>query len=281
MKRTIKRALSGAAFAMMCTMATADTVPLAIVPPFHDISSRAPVMPVLQGLPQQPWVPQDPFPRALVEAVSAQANVSAFGVPCDTKLAIHPTREAMLHVTLSAPCRPDQMVRISHAGLEFDLRLPMTGERAFHLPALEAPARVTLRFLDGVEVVEAVDPGPLDAFMRVALQVSADDALRLKASARGSLPVAETRLGDDGGGMVQIISHHIDPDRQRGVIRLALEAKVLADRCDRPSHAKVVERLPGLPLRQYGISLGAAGCDRVGDILELKNILQDLKLAAH
>ena len=281
MKRTIKRALSGAAFAMMCTMATADTVPLVISPPFPDISPPARALPALQVTPRLPLALRDPFEGALIDAVSNQANISAFGFSCDTELAITPAAEAMLEVILSSPCRLDQMVSVSHSGLEFHLRLPMTGKRTFKLPALEAPANVAVRFLNGAEVVAATDPGPLDAFLRVALQVSSEDALSLKAVAAKQLPVVETRLGDDGGQMVQIISHHIDPDRRRGVIRLALQSKVTAEHCDTPSHAKVVERLPGLPLRQYGISLGAAGCDHVGEILELKNILQDLKLAAH
>lgn len=281
MTTTIKRALYGAVFAAICSIAQADTVPLTITLPFPDASPPAralPVLPVVQ--PVSPALPARSA-GAPIETIAHQANVSAFGFACDTALKVHPRPEAVLSVTLSAPCRPGQIVRITHVGLEFDIRLPQTGEMTFDMPALDAPSRVTAHFPGGSQFSTTADPGVLDDFLRVAMQSDASAGLAVGTSSSKRLPVTKTELGDGSGQMVQIVSHHLSPQERRGVIRLALLSKVTAAHCDQPSDAKVIERRPGLPVRQYGLSLSAPGCARVGEILELKNILQDLKLAQH
>ncbi len=213
--------------------------------------------------------------------VDAQADANAFGIPCAETLQVKPMQDALLSVTISAPCRPEEKVQVSYAAVVFDVSLSMTGEVTFEMPAMAYHAEIDSIFDDYSLVSTKVVAPELKDFVRVALAWDGVTKAQLKGEAPRHLPINVITLGDGSGRTVDVLSHHIDPDARSGVIRLSMVAAVTDQNCGVPRKGHVVQHMPEVPELRYDLVLAVAGCDRVGTNLELKNILQDLKLASN
>jgi len=217
----------------------------------------------------------------LAATTAAQADISAFGVPCETNLQAVPLADAMFAVTIAAPCRPYESLTIDYAGLTFDITLSVTGQAAFDIPAMAASARLASVFEDGTERSVQLESSDLSEFARVAVAWSQALDMRLTANAPRDMSVRYYTLGQEDARSIQILSHHQRPDMHRAVIRLGVTAPITAQNCGQKRHATVRHLQPDMLPISYELMIAPTSCDRIGDNLELKNILQDLKFAAN
>jgi hypothetical protein len=66
---------------------------------------------------------------------------------------------------------------------------------------------------------------------------------------------------------------------QSGTVRIYLEAAVTPDTCGRVITGKTLDLRQGSRLRMMDLSLPMPDCDALGQLLVLKNLLPDMKIA--
>ncbi|MEM7470670.1 MAG: hypothetical protein AAF340_04900 [Pseudomonadota bacterium] len=257
--------------------AFSDVTALAIRAPLSEIEQPLPVMPNTPvGFRIQAHAPLPSDAGGLKHIIAPQKNISAFGIACGESLHVTAQPEAILHVEVSAPCRPHSKVEITHAGLSFGDTLSYAGTLTFEMPAMEPSGEVLVRFgqeqsLNGIATV-----GDLSEFTRLAIAWEAGTAMSLRAQAPSHLPVTTYQIGTDK--RFQVLSYHQDPQHSAGVIRLSLARPIHSETCDRGAEGDVLKLTPDLPPLRYQLKLAAPGCARIGEMFLLKNVLQDLKL---
>lgn len=221
-------------------------------------------------------------------ATAADANYSIFGIACDdSTLSLDATARAMLRVTLSAPCFPNERVVISHSGLTFAVATDKAGDLGLMLPALAAEASVDVR-IGSEEVMRAThDVTGLDALSRIAVQWQGSEGFHLSAFENGAGfgtegHVSATRPRDratsDGGFLTVLGDPAVDrpmlaevytaPEATR-VDEIVIEAEVTATTCGRALNGTALRMAPGAPPRIEPLSFAMPGCDAVGDFLML------------
>lgn len=263
--------------------ALADTVALALPAPRPAFDAALPELPNVHParLTHKTAPLNHPARPNLSTRVAEQADISAFGFACGAEVSVEGTKNAMIELSIKAPCKPDQIATVQYSDLSFDQALSMTGEAQLTLPALGDQDILRVTFEDGQSLQSHVKTPEIDAFARVAISWDGPVPPRLNGTAPRHLPIEITRLGDGSGRVLQVLSHHLDPDEKSGVIRLGMLTEVTSKNCGHTQAGKVVQQTPGLPQLRYALKLAAAGCDQIGRNLELKNILQDLKLASN
>ncbi len=263
--------------------ASADTIALAVTPPVPSIEAALPSLPDIQIARFETVAPtySRGSPSNFAQQVQDQADTSAFGLACAEQIDVTPGPDATFLVEVTAPCRPEEQVLITYAGLAFDMSLSMTGYARAEVPALSYFAELDTVFDDYSVLSADVTAPEIYEYARVAVAWSGSADARLTSKAPRHLPVDVVTLGDGSGAVAQVLSHRIAPDARRGVIRLGLVAQVTAINCNTSQEANILQQVPGRPAQRYAMRLAPAGCDRIGDILELKNILPDLKLASN
>lgn len=91
-----------------------------------------------------------------------------------------------------------------------------------------------------------------------------------------------TRLGDPSvGGVAEVYSYPVGLMDEEGAVALTVEAEVTSRNCGTDIAGQVMQRRAdgGMAIRDVAFSV--PGCDAVGDILVLKNILGGVKIAAN
>ncbi len=275
--------LLGAGLCMFAAVTKADTVALAVPAPVPTIKADLPHLPAMPVLMQQSRYRTIPnwTPTSVADRTKAQADISAFGVPCAVDLRAEPMPDAVFSITVNAPCKPDQNIAIQYAGLTFDTATGVTGRTTFNLPAMASKGTLVSVFSDGTSLSTQLEAPDLSEYARVAVAWADALDMRLTANAPHHTPVSFYDLGEETGRTVQILSHHQSPDINRAVIRLGVAAPITAQNCGQERYAKVRHLQPNMPPISYDLMLAPTSCDRIGGNLELKNVLQDLKLAAN
>lgn len=219
---------------------------------------------------------------------AADATYSVFGIACaDSTLTLDATARAMLRVTLSAPCFPNERVVISHSGLTFATATDKAGDLELMLPALAAEARVDVRV--GAEAVMSAthDVTGLDALSRVAVQWAGAKGFHLGAFENGaafgteghvSAAQPRDRTTSDGGFLTVLGDPAVDhpmlaevytaPVTTR-VDEVVIEAEVSAATCGRALDGTTLRMAPGAAVEREPLSFAMPGCDAVGDFLML------------
>ena len=93
---------------------------------------------------------------------------------------------AMIGITLVAPCRPNERVMVKHAGLSITGKTSASGTMFLELPALEADARLELSFADGEKIGSRVDMPEVKGMQRFAVQWLDKDQFQLQAFENGA-----------------------------------------------------------------------------------------------
>lgn len=285
---SILRSAVVAVFCGVASPALTDGLPAAITPPFPKAALPSPEVPDTDILTLTRFnaapVSSREVPDDIAEVVARQANISNFGTACGPSLSVSATSGAMLSVRLSAPCLPYDTVRLEHAGLAFTLPMPMTGELSFLLPALSEIGSLSVTLSDNTTLTASTPVPDAGGFARVALQWNGEDHGELIAKAPRQLDGQMFRIGqslDESGAVLQVFSRRIDDLAASGVVRLSMRTRVTTANCDTGQTARVRRVVPHEPVSTYDLKLMGRGCKAVGQSLELKNILQDLKLAGN
>lgn len=274
--------------------ATTDTE--TVLPHFPDTPAVLPARRIgLDG-----YVPADD--RGLVHFTP---DPQARSVPfCNAGLSVASTPAAMLAVRLDAPCHVNERVVIRHEALAITGRTNDLGQLQIGIPALAAGATVTVAFADGATLSGKAAVPDLADFDRVGVQWQGKAAFALHAlefgateTGRGHVSAVDPRnpsFAERGiGGFLSILGDASVPDPllaevysfpaahvvRHGTVRIYLEAAVTPDTCGREIMGETLDLRRGLRLRTMDLSLPMPGCDALGQLLVLKNLLPDMKIA--
>lgn len=213
---------------------------------------------------------------------------------CAVKLDLLPQPGAMVGITLLAPCNPDERVVLRHAGLAVTGKTSASGAMFAALPALTAVATVEAAFGEGAKVEATLPVEGFDGIQRFAVQWQDADAFQLHAFENGAgynqpghISAAYTgKLGESGvltllGDATTDLPllaevYTFGPDAKA---ELVLEAAVTEGTCSREILGETILARNG-SVEITDLTMAMPDCDAVGDILVLKNLLQDMTLAA-
>jgi hypothetical protein len=243
-------------------------------------------------------------PPETVTAETAQPEAPVgdlAGSACTPALDLLAQDNAMIGLTLTAPCNLEERVVLRHAGLAVTGRTSATGSLFLSLPALEAQATVSALFADGTLAEAALDLPEISGVSRFAVQWMADDAFQVHAFEDGSdygmaghvsaatprsplpgVPFAGgflTLLGDDSVPLPMLAEVYTYPAKADAPVEIVVEAAVTEATCGRDVLGETLTSLGG-QVFVTDLTLAMPECDAAGDILVLKNLVPDLKIAS-
>lgn len=265
--------------------------------------------------------PAPPAPEATAEAPDAtppSLAVPSLGAPslgakindlaatiasqaCAPTLDLTVEDNAMIGLTLTAPCNPDERVVLRHAGLAVTARTTAAGSLFLSLPALEPSASVSVLFKSSETVEAAIEVPEVAGMRRFAVQWMADDAFQVHAFENGAdydtpghvsaasprtplpgVPAAGgflTVLGDGSVDLPMLAEVYSWPQQQDTPVEVVVEAAVTTATCGREVLGETLTSVGG-EVFITDLTLAMPECEAAGDILVLKNLVPDLKLAA-
>lgn len=215
-----------------------------------------------------------PLPVSRPSLIPDRQNLSAFGLPCGLTLKSELRGKSVHSIRLVDPCRARQSVAFRYAGLRFDALFSSTGNLQLDIPALSENGGLEMTFEDGLTEDVALEGAELDHLARIALAWTGPDAPTLVMQSDH----VQTMLGSQGQS-IQIVTHQIEPNRAE-IIRLQLDRTISEAACQSPGKGRIIRKIGARPQVTYGLSFAPPDCHKVGQTIELKNVLEDLKLAA-
>ncbi len=256
------------------------------------------------------------LPKAKVSRISVPAdssynppgddeiNLNGFGMACEENIEATVAPGGMIELLLEAPCEPNAVVLLEHAGLRFRMRADTTGQLSVSIPAMQSKARISVTVGENVAVTETVPVPDAADFDRVAMLWEGSSALSLHAlefdagpggaghvSARRSVLPASgdvavggfiQRLGDpelDDASLVEVYSFPSGYIEREGTVRLSVAARVTTENCGDTLAVSRIQTRGGAPVENTDIQIGFPDCEFAGRILVLKNLVEDLKIA--
>lgn len=261
--------------------------PLSVLPP-ADTLAPLPTAPALKAA--EPKVLQKP---------AGEVKPTDSAAACDMSLDLLADNNAMIGITVIAPCRPNQRVMVKHGGLAVTGKTSASGTMFLNLPAMEVQARLELTFPDGEKLGSVVQMPEVGALQRFAVQWLERDAFQLQAfedkadygqpghvsavnphtpapglAAQGGFV---TLLGDPSVDLPMLAEVYTFPSK--GEAEVLVEAAVTAETCGRELLGETVSAVGG-KVTVSELTLAMPECDAAGDILVLKNLVPEMTLAA-
>lgn len=261
--------------------------------------TSASLLPVASAL-----VPPADQPVPAVAAPADDAPADAVIDSCDISLRAAPQPPAMVALDLHAPCHGGTPAIVHHNGMSFSLMTDAEGHARASVPALSQQALFIAAFPDGESAVDLADLPDFDAFGRVVLQWQGDAGFQLHAREDGadydtnghlwaaSLGDHDRALSGQGGFLVPLGDGVGDPAHRAEVyvfpkspapgkaVAVTAEVVVTAANCDRQISAMAIRDVDGR-LSPVTFELTMPGCDGIGDILLLKDLTEDMKIASN
>ena len=241
-------------------------------------------------------------PAALAEAAPAAVPVKpVLADACPISLELSNADNALIAVTLVAPCHANERVVLKHAGLTITAKTTLTGALFADLPALVQAAEVEVMFKDNTTVAASVAMPELATLRRFAVQWQQDDAFQLHGFEDGSdfggagdvsaatphQPVAGapakggflTELGDASTDLPMLAQVYTYPSDSKIKPEIVVEAAVTEATCGREVLGQTLQTTAG-GVKVSDMSLAMPDCDAVGDYLVLKNLVPDMTIAS-
>jgi hypothetical protein len=275
----------------------ADTSPLPqIVPPEPtDGPAALPAAPVATTAPATSITPVPTVAPAVAPTVATAPDA------CAPTLRLAAAPQAMIGVSLVAPCSPEARVVIGHEGLSITGKTNAEGSLFLSLPALAVEATVTARLPQGQDVSQTVRVPAMATLRRMGVQWQDADAFQLHAFEEGAgygqpghvsadkPQMPTTGIAGTGGFMSVLGDNSVDlpllaevytfPAGIAANADIVIEAAVTDATCGRELLGETIMTLAG-EVYITELTLAMPDCDAVGDILVLKNLLTDLTIAA-
>jgi hypothetical protein len=250
-----------------------------------------PKLPETLAAPSTPLLPETAPPA---EAVAAD--------PCPVTLDLSNGENAMIGITLVAPCHADERVVLKHAGLTVTAKTTVTGALFADFPALLQDATVEVMFSDNTSASAQISVPELADLQRFAVQWQADDAFHIHAfegpadfdgpgdisKTNPQTPVAGvppkggfiTALGDASTDLPMLAEVYSFATNAAVKPEIVVEAPVTATACDREILGQTLQTNGGV-VDISDIALTMPQCDAVGDYLVLKNLASDTNIASN
>lgn len=229
------------------------------------------------------------------------------GGNCTVRLAATEQPAAMVSLRIEAPCYANARVVVNHDGLVFSSIIGENGTLTATIPAMVENATFRVSFEDGATAGTTLDVPSRRNYERVALQwIGRGAGLGLHAlefgagyGDAGDVWVGASRdpsagLRADGGFLTslgnplspnpvlaQVYSYPAGRSVRSGVIRIRIRAAINDLNCGGWLDAQALQPDGLGGLRISTVSMSVPDCDRIGEYLELKNILLDMKIASN
>lgn len=295
-----------------------EAVPVTPTTPVVDIVTRADTPPVLVLPNIAPDMPQAPIPDAVTlastegtltaPAVTEPAVTTAEPAPliaeCETGFTAMAAPGAMVELTLEAPCYKGQMVDIFHAGMRFSEEINANGLMQVSVPAMEEDAFFNALFTDGTTQSTDILMLTVSDYQRSALYWKGNAGFALYALENGAAygsdghvsaesPFAASRGVAGQGGFLTELGQNVDG--YHSVVysypamlmdtapapEISIEAQVQDNTCGTEIAATFMGNSVAGGLDTTPLIMAVPGCDAVGEFLVLKNLAQDLRIAAN
>ncbi len=225
---------------------------------------------------------------------------------CEVVAKATPINGALVNVSLSAPCAPNERLTVHHNGMLFTETTDDTGELFFTVPALAEQAVFIMAFSNGDGAVAQANIDDISEYDRVVLQWRGEMGFELHAREfgadygqpghvwSGALPDLDglaagtngliMRLGDTLAAeplVAEVYSFPSGKAARTGLVDLSVEAEVTSNNCGLEIEAQSLEMMPGGVMKTHDLSLSVPDCDAIGNFLVLNNLVSDLKVASN
>ncbi len=265
-------------------------------------SGQAPARPAINLAPAAtPPVLQASLP-ATPEApvITAPTQNSA----CDVSLSARVRSGAIIQLDISAPCKPAQMVTISHSGLSFSVLTDAQGAASVQLPAMQADAEITARFQDQSTGSTRISVPDVENVVRAGVSWQADMNLDLTAIEFGAAVGTEgyitpqtprdyrtsrikgggylLQLGDpsiERGALAEVYTMPLGRTQQRGTIALNIMLEDATPVCGQAITAKTVRTREGRSAGVRNLRFTVPDCGTVAGQITLPGAVDDIRLA--
>ncbi|WP_299563136.1 hypothetical protein [uncultured Sulfitobacter sp.] len=234
----------------------------------------------------------------------AEKMISNTDTACPVDARARPVAAAMVNLTLTAPCLPNERVTVHHSGLLFNQTTDADGSLDITLPALARNAMFIVAFSDGEGGVAQATVEDVSEFDRVGVQWKGDIGFELHAREYGAGYGDEghvwsgaardmsyavtgqggyiTRLGDPDipdGLMAEIYTFPPDNAERAGTVDLSVETEVATNNCGFEIEAQTLQMQGGGSILSKDVTLSVPDCEAAGNFLVLNNLFEDLKVA--
>lgn len=225
-------------------------------------------------------------------------------IQCDVTATAAARPGAMVAVSMTAPCQPNERLTVHHNGVMFSAATDASGQLDLMVPALAADAVFILAFANGDGAVAQAQVDDIDQYDRTILQWRGPAGFQLHAREFGAnygtpghvwsgseqtitgIASGENgyvqRLGHAGGAeplMAEVYTYPSGQTKRSGSIDLSVEAEVTPDNCGREIEAQTLERDRTGGIKTRDLTLAVPGCGAIGSFLVLNNLIADLKVA--
>lgn len=217
---------------------------------------------------------------------------------CIPQLKLKRAPGAMIDLTFNG-CEAGK-IAVRHGNVESTTTTDATGRLMQRIPAFDPDAHVSITFRgDTLDATLRVPDA--DDFQHVAIVWSGAQTLRMHAFEFGAkrnqfghvwagAPKSPqramrgnggflTRLGDGTGASAEVYSFPAGQSRNKGVVRLVVEADVTPENCGRQIDAVALQTGPLGGMNTTEVALKMPQCDGVGRVVRLQNLFQDMRLA--
>lgn len=227
---------------------------------------------------------------ATVEPVTQEPIAS-----CDVRVLAVATDMAMVDVTLDAPCHMEKTVSVYHQGMTFATQTDDLGLAQLTIPALNEHALFIFSFEDGTSAMAQAFVPDMNDFDRAVLQWTGATGFELHAlhgdtsygqdghvwnGIEGSLDVGVVTSFTGGKHQAEIYTYPAGQTSITSDVQLNIEAKIHEQNCGQAIAAQAIQIGPNRTTGITELAMTLPGCDAVGEYLVLKNIYEDLTLAA-
>ncbi len=268
------------------TPAAPEAKPVAVAATPKVATTPAPVAPVA------PAAPLKQLELATTPDIAQVARVPA--PDCSVKLDLVPQSNAMIGVSLLAPCNPGARVVLRHAGLAVTGTTSASGALATVIPALTTDATVDVAVGNTPATSGQITVPDVAKLTRFAVQWQGADAFQLHAFENGAAyadpgHISAAYTGKPGEtGILSVLGDakaelpllaEVYTFAKSGNAEIVLEAAVTSATCGREILGEMLVSTAG-EVEVTDLSLAMPDCSGLGDILVLKNLMQDMTLAA-
>lgn len=223
---------------------------------------------------------------------------------CNIEMTAQSGAAAMVDVSLSANCYPNERVTFHHNGMMFTHATDAEGNLDLSIPALSENAVFIVAFANGEGALADAKVPSLEFYDRMVVQSKAKSQLHINAfefgaefnedghvSAESDHTVDDavsglggfvTALGDYEQGealVAEVYTFPTSTSKMTGDVHVSVDANVTMANCGLRVDAQTLEVRGGGTMKVQDLSLPIPSCDAVGDFLVLQNLIQDLKVA--
>lgn len=260
-----------------------------------------------------------PKTEAQVIKASAPAGLDAPQVPeialapapetpvpaCDITASARPVAAAMVELTLTATCLPNERATVHHNGMVFTETTSASGTMNLRVPALARDAVFIVAFTNGEGAVAQATVEDIEDYRRSVLQWKGNVGFQIHArefgagygdkghlweEAPGSVANAVTgaggvltRHGDTDAPdplLAEVYTFPVDSESGEGDIAISVETEVTELNCGIEIEAQSLELQDDGSMKTRNLTLPVPDCDAKGSFLVLNNLLQDMKVAS-